>query len=103
MRIAEYKQVDTRTEEQTILVPAVYGDDGELIAEEHEETITAEVPVMGMVYRDATAQEEQAYLAEQAELPENEPNESNESELEQRIAELEQAIRILLGGDTDAE
>lgn len=91
---AEYKKT-IKTEEQTIIVPAVYDDGGNIVTAEHEETITTEVPVYDWVYRDATAEEEAQYLAEQAELPEPEPS------AEERIAELEQAIRILLGGDTD--
>ena len=49
MRIAEYKQIDTRTESYTETIPAEYDDEGNLISEEHEETRTREVPVMGMV------------------------------------------------------
>lgn len=88
-------KVGERTEEKTVLVPAVYDDDGNIVTEEHEETITEEVPVMEAQTVDMTEEEEQAYLAEQENMPENEPT------AEERIAELEQAIRILLGGDTD--
>lgn len=96
MRIAELKQTDTRTEEQTILVPAVYDDDGELIAEEHEETITIEVPVMGMAYRDATAEEDAQYLAEQENLSEKEPEPTAPVGIEERITALEQALEASL-------
>ena len=48
-KIAEYKQINTRTESYTVTVPAEYDEDGNLISEEHEETSISEVPVMGMV------------------------------------------------------
>ena len=57
MRIAEYKQIDTRTESYTVTIPAEYDDEGNIISEEHEETRTREAPVMGMVYRDMTDEE----------------------------------------------
>ena len=53
-KIAEYKQINTRTESYTVTVPSEYDEEGNLISEEHEETRTREVPVMGMVYRDMT-------------------------------------------------
>ena len=57
MKIAEYKQTGTRTESYTVTIPAEYDEEGNLISEEHEETRTREVPVMGMVYRDMTPEE----------------------------------------------
>lgn len=56
MRIGEYKQIDAKTIENTIMVDD-YDDNGEVIGQ-HEETVTKEVPIMGMVYRDATEEEE---------------------------------------------
>lgn len=58
MRIAEYKQISTKTEEYEVIIPTEYDDDGNVIAEEHTETRTREVAKMGLVYRDATAEEE---------------------------------------------
>lgn len=58
MRIAEYKQVDERIEEYTVIVPAECDEQGNLIAEEHEEVRTRTVPIMGMSYRDMTPEEE---------------------------------------------
>lgn len=72
MRIAEYKQIDTRTESYTVTIPAEYDEEGNLISEEHEETRTREVPVMGMVYRDMTAEEIAEMEKIQAEMPEPE-------------------------------
>lgn len=67
MRIAEYKRINSEIVTETVIIPAEYDEDGILIADEHEETITKEVPVMGMVYRDTTPEEEAQYAAEQAE------------------------------------
>ena len=49
MKVSEYKQTGTRTESYTVTIPAEYDNEGKLISEEHEETRTREVPVMGMV------------------------------------------------------
>ena len=46
MRIAEYKQINTKTETYTVTIPPEYDDEGNIITEEHEETRTREVPVM---------------------------------------------------------
>lgn len=61
MRIAEYKQIDERTEEYKVTVPAEYDEEGQVIVEEREEIRTRTVPVMGMVYRDMTPEEEAEY------------------------------------------
>lgn len=53
MKIAEYKQIDTRTEEYIITVPAGYDEDGNIITEERSETRIRQVPVMGVVYRES--------------------------------------------------
>lgn len=55
MRIAEYKQIDIEIITNEIEVDD-FNEDGEVIGT-HAETITKEVPVMGMVYRDATEEE----------------------------------------------
>ena len=46
MRIAEYKQINAKTETYTVTIPPEYDDEGNIITEEHEETRTREVPVM---------------------------------------------------------
>lgn len=73
MRIAEYKQIDTRTGQRVISHDAEYDEEGNIIAEAFEETIDVEVPVMGMVYRDATAEEEAEIKRMTAEIPPDEP------------------------------
>lgn len=83
MRIAEYKQVDTKTEEYTVTIPPEYDDEGNIISEEHEETRTREVPVMGMVYRDMTSEE----IAEMEKIQEEMSEE--QSTPEERLNTLE--------------
>lgn len=97
MRVAEYKQTGTRTEEYTVTIPAEYDNEGKLITEEHEETRTREVPVMGMVYRDMTAEEIAEAERLQAEMPEPEPTpEERLDKVEQRTDTLESATDDLV-------
>lgn len=74
MRIAEYKQIDERTEEYTVTIPAKYDEDGNVISEEHEEIRTRTVPIMGMVYRDMTEEEIAEMQKQQEEIPAEEPS-----------------------------
>ena len=67
MRTAEYKQVSIRTEQRVIHHDAEYDEAGNITAEAWDETVEVEVPVMGMVYRDATPEEIEAM--EQEEIP----------------------------------
>lgn len=83
MKVAEYKQTGTRTESYTVTIPAEYDEEGNLISEEHEETRTREVPVMGMVYRDMTAEEIAEMEKIQTEMPEP------QSTAEERLDTLE--------------
>lgn len=61
MKVAEYTQVDTELKKHIIHHSAVYDEDENgrygVISEAWDEEVTEEVPVMGMVYRDATAEE----------------------------------------------
>lgn len=96
-RIAEYKQIDTRTESYTVTVPSEYDNEGKLITEEHEETRTREVPVMGMVHRDMTAEEIAELEKIQAEMPEPQPTaEERLDKVEQRTDTLESATDDLV-------
>lgn len=95
MKIAEYKQTGTRTEEYTVTIPPEYDDDGNIISEEHEETRTREVPVTGMVYRDMTAEEIAEMEKIQAEIPEPEPAP------EERLDKVEQRTDTLEGATDD--
>lgn len=102
MRIAEYKQVSTRTEQRVIHHDELWDDNGNIIAEAWDETVDVEVPVMGMVYRDATPEEEAEFERQQAEMPEPEPTaEERLNKLEPRTDALESTTddMILLMAD----
>ena len=64
MRTAEYKQISTKKEQHTVLHAAVLDEEGNVLTEPYEETVTVDVPVMGVVYRDATAEEQVPIPAE---------------------------------------
>ena len=97
MKIAEYKQTGTRTEEYTVTIPPEYDDEGNIISEEHEETRTREVPVMGMIYRDMTAEEIAEVEKLQADMPEPQPTEEERlDKVEQRTDTLESATDDLV-------
>lgn len=83
MKTAEYKQTGTRTEEYTVTIPAEYDDEGMVITEEHEETRTREVPVMGLVYRDMTPEEIAEIEKMQSEVPE--PEATAEDRIEAQV------------------
>ena len=83
MRIAEYKKISSRTEQRSIHHDAEYDDDGNTTTEAWDETVEVHVPVIGMVYRDATPEEIAEFERQQAEIPEPEPTP------EERLAELE--------------
>ncbi len=83
MRITEYKQTGTRTEEYTVTIPAEYDDEGMVITEEHEEIRTREVPVMGLVYRDMTEEELAEIERMQSEVPE--PEATAEDRIEAQV------------------
>lgn len=74
MRVAEYKQIDERIEEYTVIIPAKCDENGNVIVEEHEETKTRTVPVMGMVYRDMTEEEIAKMQKLQEQFPTEEPS-----------------------------
>lgn len=100
MRIAEYKQTGTRSEEKTVIIPAEFDENGEIVTKEHIETITVDVPVMGMVYRDMTPEEEAQALAEQAQMPQEEPQDpvcARVKECEDALCELAEMLSEVLG------
>lgn len=100
MKIAEYKQTGTRIEEYTVTIPAEYDNEGKLITEEHEETRTREVPVMGMVYRDMTPEEIAEVEKLQAEIPEPEPTpEERLNTLETTTDDIVLMLADIIGGE----
>ena len=97
MRIAEYKKIGIKTEEYKIIVPAEYDEKGNITSIEHEETRTCEVPIMGMVYRDMTAEEIAEMEKIQTEMPEPQPTaEERLDKVEQRTDTLESATDDLV-------
>ena len=95
MRVAEYKQIDVNIITEEIEVDDV-NEMGEVIGY-HTETITKEVPIMGMVYRDETEEEKAERERIEREMP------PMEITTDERIEMLESAIielaEILVGGD----
>lgn len=90
MRIAEYKQVSTRTEQRVIHHDAEYAEDGSVIAEAWDETVEVNVPVMDIVTRDATPEEEAEFERQMAEMPKPEPTADERlNKLEPRTDALE--------------
>lgn len=84
MRINELVKVGERTDQRVIHHDAIWDDNGNIVADEWDETVEVQVPVMGMVYRDATPEEEEAeFERQQAETPPPEPTP------EERLAALE--------------
>lgn len=73
MRINELVKVGERTEQRIVHHAAEYADDGSITKEAWDETVEVQVPVMGMVYRDATPEEISEFERQQAELPPPEP------------------------------
>ena len=99
MRTAEYKQIGTKIIDEKITIPAQHDEKGNIIVEEHAETIQKEVPVMGMVYRDATPEEE-AEIRKQIEIP---VEEQIEQLKEQLSATDYKAIKFAEGWLTEEE
>lgn len=67
MRIAEYKQIDTKIVKETSII---YDEE---TGEESVKVTEIEMPVMGMVYRDMTEEEEAELAKAQADISPIEP------------------------------
>lgn len=99
MRIVEYKQISTRTEQRVIHHAAEYDEDGNITSEAWDETVDVEVPVMGMVYRDATPEEEAEFERQNEEMPEPEPTpEERLDALESTTDDMILLMADLIGG-----
>ena len=100
MRYGEYKQVSTRTEHRVVHHEAEYDDDGNITAEAWDETVEVQAPVMGMVYRDATAEEIAEFDRQQAEIPKPEPSpEERLDALETTTDDIVLLMAELIGGE----
>ena len=99
MRIAEYKQISTRTEQRVIHHDTEYDDDGNITSEAWDETVEVQAPVMGMVYRDATPGEISEFERQQTEMPEPEPTpEERLDALETTTDDMILLMAELIGG-----
>ena len=97
MKKATYKKIGEREETYKIIVPAEYDEDGNILSEEHEETRTRIVPIMGTVYEEMTEEE---ILSLETEVSDK-PTQETEANTEERIDKLEKgfnAIKNLLEG-----
>lgn len=100
MRIAEYKQVSSRTEQRVIHHDDMWDDNGNIIARAWDETVEVQVPVMGMAYRDATPEEIAEMERAQAEMPEPEPSpEERLDALETTTDDMILLMAELIGGN----
>ena len=100
MRIGEYKQVATRTEQRVIHHDAEYADEGSIVRETWDETGEVQVPVMGVVYRDATPEEIAEFARQQAELPPPDPTpEERLDTLETTTDDIILMMAELIGGE----
>lgn len=66
MRINELVKTGERTEQRIIHHDAEYADDGSIITEAWDETVTVQVPVMEAIYRDATTEELSELVAQES-------------------------------------
>ena len=73
MRVAEYKQISCSAEQRAIHHDAEYAEDGTMIRDAWCETVYVMVPIMGIVYRDATPEEIEEMESQNAEVQEREP------------------------------
>lgn len=100
MKIGEYKQIDTKILQEKVIIPAQYDADSNVISEERTEIIQKEVPVMGMVYRDATPEELEEFERQKAEMPEPEPTpEERLDVLETTTDDMILLMAELIGGN----
>lgn len=100
MKINELVKVGERTEQRVIHHCAEYAEDGSVAVEAWDETVEVQVPVMGMVYRDATPEEIAEMQRQQAELPPPEPTpEERLDTLETTTDDIILMMAELIGGE----
>ena len=99
VKIAEFRQVTTRTDRRLIHHDALWDDNGNIVANAWDETVEVQVPVMGMVYRDATPEEIAEFERQQAETPPPEPTpEERLDALETTTDDMILLMADLIGG-----
>ena len=93
-------KIGERTEISERIVPAVYGEDGELLTPETVEQYTVTVPVMEARNVEMTAEEIAEFERQQAELPEPEPTpEERLDVLETTTDDMILLMAELIGGE----
>ena len=93
-------RVGERTETRERIVPAVYGEDGELLTPETVEQYTMNVPVMEARNVEMTAEEIAEFERMQAEMPEPEPTpEERLDALETTTDDMILLMAELIGGE----
>ena len=99
MKIAEFRQVTTRTDRRLIHHDALWDDNGNIVANAWDETVEVQVPVMGTVYRDASPDEMDEMERRQAELPKTEATPEDRLEaLETAADDMILMMAELIGG-----
>lgn len=100
MKINELVKVSERTERRVIHHDAIWDDNGNIVADEWDETVEVQVPVMGPVNRDATPEEEAEFERQKAELPPPEPTpEERLDTLETTTDDIILMMADLIGGE----
>lgn len=93
-------KVGERTEIRERIVPAVYGDNGEIVTEETVEQYTVNVPVMEARNVEMTAEEIAEFDRQQEEMPEPEPSpEDRLDALETTTDDMILLMADLIGGN----
>lgn len=93
-------KVGERTEVRERIVPAVYGDNGELLTEETTETYEVIVPVMQAQTVDMTPEEIAEMERQMKEMPEPEPSpEERLDALETTTDDMILLMAELIGGE----
>ena len=93
-------KIGERTETRERIVPAVYGEDGELLTPETVEQYTVTVPVMESRNVEMTAEEIAEMERQQAEMPEPEPTpEERMDALETTTDDMILLMAELIGGE----
>ena len=93
-------KIGERTETRERIVPAVYGEDGELLTPETLEQYTVTVPVMESRNVEMTAEEIAEMERQQAEMPEPEPTpEERLDALETTTDDMILLMAELIGGN----
>ena len=97
MRINELIKTDERIEQRVIHHAAEYSEDGSVTCEAWDEIVEVQVPVVGMVHRDATPEEEAEFERQREKMPEPTPEERLDA-LETTTDDMILLMADLIGG-----